>query len=132
MSSEIINHKKQEMKGCSTKVLFIESSELYKARWAIEIFFKELKQNLQFTNFFGYNENALKWQVWTGLLTHLLLRFIKHLSKWKHSFSGLFGILKSGLWLKIDLISTLQFYGIASYEKKEKENSNLLVLKGFG
>ena len=55
-------------------------SELYKARWTIESFFRELKQNLQLTNFYGYNEKAVKWQVWTGLLTHLILRFIKHIS----------------------------------------------------
>jgi len=91
-----------------------------------------LKQNLQFDIFFGYNENAVKWQVWTGLLTHLILRFIKHISNWKHSFSRLFGIIRSGLWLKLDLLSTLNFYGIATDQKEEQENINQLILKGFG
>jgi hypothetical protein len=39
---------------------------LYQARWAIELFFKEIKQTLQLRDFVGYNENAVKWQVWTG------------------------------------------------------------------
>jgi len=48
-------------------------AELYKARWSIELFFKELKQNCLIHDFVGYNENAVRWQVWTGLLVHLLL-----------------------------------------------------------
>ena len=52
-------------------------AELYRARWAIELFFKEIKQTLQLRDFVGTNEKAVKWQVWTGLLAHLLLRFLK-------------------------------------------------------
>jgi transposase len=66
-------------------------AELYRARWAIETFFKELKQTLQLADFVGYNEKAVKWQVWTGLLAHLLLRFLKHVAKWTLSFSRLVG-----------------------------------------
>lgn len=35
-------------------------AELYKARWAIEVFFKEIKQNLQFADLLGHNENAVR------------------------------------------------------------------------
>ena len=58
-------------------------AELYRARWGIETFFKELKQTCQIRDFIGYNENAVKWQVWTGLLVHMLLRYLRHISKWK-------------------------------------------------
>lgn len=34
-------------------------SELYKQRWMIEIFFKELKQHLKIKSFIGTNENAM-------------------------------------------------------------------------
>jgi len=64
-------------------------AELYRARWAIETFFKKLKQTLQLRDFVGYNEKAVKWQVWTRLLAHLLLRFHRHVSKWTLSFSRL-------------------------------------------
>ena len=50
--------------------------ELYRARWGNEVFFKELKQTLQLTDFMGYNENAVRWKIWTGLPAYLLLRFI--------------------------------------------------------
>ena len=29
------------------------------ARWRIEVFFKEIKQTLQLSDFMGYNENAV-------------------------------------------------------------------------
>ena len=38
---------------------------LYRARRAIESFFKEIKQTLQLRDFVGTNEKAVKWQVWT-------------------------------------------------------------------
>jgi hypothetical protein len=88
-------------------------AELYRARWAIETFFKELKQTLQLSDFVGYNEKAVKWQVWTGLLAHLLLRFLKHVAKWELSFSRLVGTVRAAIWMKIDLLAALRLYGIA-------------------
>ena len=88
-------------------------AELYKARWAVELFFKELKQTCQIHDFVGYNENAVKWQIWIGLLVHLLLRFMKHISKWGLSFSRLAGIVRSAIWVRRDLLEILAFYGIA-------------------
>jgi len=93
-------------------------AELYRARWAIEIFFKELKQTLQLADFVGYNEKAVKWQVWTGLLAHLLLRFLKHVSKWMLSFSRLVGTVKAAVWMKIDLLAALRLYGTAGGPKR--------------
>jgi hypothetical protein len=88
-------------------------AELYKARWAVELFFKELKQTCQIHDFVGYNENAVKWQIWIGLLVHLLLRFMKHLSKWGLSFSRLAGIVRSAIWVRRDLLEILASYGMA-------------------
>ena len=44
---------------------------IYKARWTVELFFKELKQTLQLQDFFGENQNAVEWQIWAAMLTHL-------------------------------------------------------------
>ena len=104
---------------------------LYKARWAIETFFKELKQTLQLRDFVGYNEKAVKWQVWTGLLTHLLLRFLKHVSKWGLSFSRLAGTVRSAVWMKIDLLGTLRIYGTAGGPKRPVIVEKQLYFQGF-
>jgi hypothetical protein len=87
--------------------------ELYRCRWQIEVFFKQLKQTLQLADFLGTSANAVRWQVWTALLVYLLLRYVAFLSDWAHSFSRLFAILRTGLWRKWDLLSLLRRYGTA-------------------
>ena len=111
-----------EIRGEMKEVAFLTNNlewsartiaELYRARWGIETFFRELKQTCQIHDFIGYGENAVKWQVWAGLIAHLLLRYIRHLAKWRHSFSRLSGVIRGGLWLKKRLLSLLELYGTA-------------------
>ena len=106
-------------------------SELYRARWVIESFFKELKQTLQLKDFVGYNENAVKWQVWVGLLAHLLLRFLKHVSEWGLSFSRLAGVVRSAVWMKIDLLDALRKDGTAGGPKRPVISGKQLYFQGF-
>jgi hypothetical protein len=47
---------------------------IYKDRWQIELFFKALKQNLKIKTFVGTSANAVKTQIWTALISMLLLR----------------------------------------------------------
>src|ERR1022692_1179710 len=88
-------------------------ADLYRCRWQIEVFFKQIKQTLQLADFLGHNANAVRWQVWTALLTYVLLRFCAWISKWGHSFTRLFTLARSALWLKLDLRSFLESYGTA-------------------
>ena len=46
---------------------------IYKDRWAVELFFKALKQNLKIKTFVGTSPNAVKIQVWSALIAILLL-----------------------------------------------------------
>jgi len=52
----------------------VEIGEIYKKRWAIELFFKWLKQNLKIRKFLGLSENAVRLQIWIALITYLLCR----------------------------------------------------------
>ncbi len=88
-------------------------ADLYRCRWSIEVFFKELKQTLQLADFLGHNASAVRWQVWTALLVYLLLRFCAFLSQWGHSFTRLFALIRSALWEKLELRSLLEVYGTA-------------------
>lgn len=88
-------------------------ADLYRCRWSIEVFFKELKQTLQLADFLGHNARAVRWQVWTALLVYLLLRFCAFLSQWSHSFTRLFTLLRAALWQRLDLRSLLDRYGTA-------------------
>ena len=87
--------------------------DLYKSRWGIETFFKELKQNLQPCDFLGYSANAIEWQLWMALLSYVLVRFLAHLSQWGHSFSRIFTTPRALLWARFDLMPLLESYGTA-------------------
>ena len=67
------------------------------------MFFKEIKQTLQLADFMGYNENAVRWQIWIARLVYLLLRFLAWRSKWKHSFTRLFTLIRGVVWKYLDL-----------------------------
>lgn len=88
-------------------------AELYKARWQVEVLFKELKQTLQLRDFLGENEKAVQWQIWAALLTHLVLRYLKHDSKSVCSYSRFVAFIRAITWLKADLDDVLRSYGIA-------------------
>jgi IS4 transposase len=87
--------------------------ELYRCRWRIEVFFKQIKQTLQLADFLGTSANAVRWQVWTALLVYLLLRYLAFLTQWAHSFSRLFAVVRTCLWRKWELLNLLGRYGTA-------------------
>ena len=88
--------------------------DLYRRRWDIEVFFKQVKQSLNLGSFLGHSANAVRWQVYTALLIYVLLRFQAHLSDWGHSFTRLFAVTRSALWERLDLMALLKSYGTAS------------------
>jgi hypothetical protein len=51
-----------------------EIADLYKRRWAIELFFRWVKQNLKIRHFLGTSENAVRIQIAVALIAYLLLR----------------------------------------------------------
>lgn len=88
-------------------------AELYRCRWQIEVFFKQMKQTLQLADFLGTSANAVRWQVWMALLVYLLLRYLAFVSNWAHSLNRLFAIVRTGVWRKWHLLSLLERYGTA-------------------
>ncbi len=104
---------------------------LYKCRWQIEVFFKQIKQTLQLADFLGHNANAVRWQVWTALLTYVLLRYFSYLSKWAHSFTRLFTILRAALWRKFDLLDLLARYGTAGGHFRHLARPDQAYFAGF-
>ena len=48
-------------------------ADLYKRRWAIELFFRWIKQTLRIRHFVGTSENAVRIQIAVALIAYLLL-----------------------------------------------------------
>jgi hypothetical protein len=58
-----------------------EIADLYKRRWAIELFFRWVKQTLKISHFFGTSENAVRIQIAVALVAFLLLRLAHDANK---------------------------------------------------
>jgi hypothetical protein len=80
---------------------------IYKDRWQIELFFKAIKQNLKIKTFVGTSANAVKTQIWTALISMLLLRYLQMSSKFGWSLSNLVALLRMNLFTHRDLMAWL-------------------------
>jgi hypothetical protein len=108
-------------------------ADLYKCRWQIEVFFKQIKQTLQLADFLGHNANAVKWQVWTALLVYVLLRYMAFVSRWAQSFIRVWSLVRAGLWQKLCLRDLLRDWcGTAGGPPRFRAAPEQAYLPGFG
>lgn len=130
-----------EVDGKEVEMVFLSNNlewsaesivELYRCRWQIEVFFKQIKQTLQLADFLGTSANAVRWQVWTALLVYLLLRYLAFVSQWTHSFSRLFTLLRAALWKKWDALDLLRRYGTAGGQFRYLAHPEQAYLPGMG
>ncbi len=129
-----------ELDGVEQEMVFLTNNltwsaqtiaELYRCRWEIEKFFRQIKQTLQLADFLGNSENAVTWQIWTALLLHVLLRFQAFLSSWPCAFTRLWAICRSMTWDKIDLLDLLRGYGTAGVPTRLRATAYLGYLPGL-
>lgn len=80
---------------------------VYKERWQIELFFKALKQNLKIKTFVGTSANAVKTQIWTALISMLLLRYLQLTARFNWSLANLVALLRMNLFTHRDLMAWL-------------------------
>lgn len=73
-------------------------ADIYKERWRIEIFFREIKQNLRIKSFVGNTENAVLIQIYTALTVYLLLAYQKFMSKIDMSVQQIFQLITLNLF----------------------------------
>jgi hypothetical protein len=78
-------------------------AELYKRRWSIESFFKEIKTHLKIKSFIGTSMNAVLIQIWTALITILLLKTLQKEANHQWHLSNLVSFIRLNLFVKIDL-----------------------------
>lgn len=82
-------------------------TQLYRARWEVELFFRWIKQHLHIKAFYGTSENAVKTQVWVALSVYVLV-----------------AIVKKQLALDLSLYKVLQILSVTIFEKSP-------ILEGF-
>lgn len=79
--------------------------QMYKKRWEIELFFKWIKQHLKIKKFWGYSENTVKTQVWSAVISYLVVAIIKKEKNITLSLYEILQILSTSLFDKIPLES---------------------------
>jgi transposase len=75
-------------------------AKIYKSRWAVELFFKWIKQHLRIKAFYGTSENAVKTQIWIAVSMYVLV-----------------AIVRKRLGLEASLYQTLQILSVTLFEK---------------
>ncbi|WP_188391633.1 transposase, partial [Compostibacillus humi] len=73
-------------------------SDIYRSRWAIELFFKWLKQHVEIKHFYGMSKTALQNHIYIALITYCLHVLIQLETKSKKSLLRISRWLKAALW----------------------------------
>lgn len=84
-------------------------AQRYKERWAIELFFKWIKQHLRIKKFLGRSENAVRIQILTALIGYLLVVLYKQ----RHA-------LTTSLWECLCVISATLFQRLENEELRRR------------
>ena len=128
-----INGVEKTMTFITNNKIWAPSSicDLYKCRWGVEVFFKQIKQTLQLADFLGHSQNAILWQVWMALLAYVLIRFVSYLGKWQGTFRRLFTLLRGVMFSRLDIFSIMISCGTARGSPRMIANPQQAYLPGF-
>lgn len=85
-----------------------EIADLYKRRWAIELFFRWVKQTLKIRHFLGTSENAVRIQVAVALIAYLILKLAKDAAKITYGLLAFARLARANLMHRRDLDKLLQ------------------------
>jgi hypothetical protein len=105
--------------------------DLYRCRWGIEAFFKQIKQTFKVCDFLGHSKQAIRWQLWSALLLYVLLRFIAFQSRWPHSFTRLFTLVRGVVWDRFGIFELADFYGTARHRYRMCSSPQQAYFPGF-
>ena len=87
-----------------------EIADLYKLRWAIELFFRWVKQTLRIKKFLGVSENAVRIQIAVALIAFLLLRMLTKMSQEKLTLLETTRLVRNNLMHRKDFTRLRQLH----------------------
>ena len=83
-------------------------ARLYKNRWEIEPFFKQLKQNFELRGFYSDSPEGIKTQIWVALIANLIFTVIHRQIKQAETFTAMVQMARSNLGSFIKFIEVLK------------------------
>jgi hypothetical protein len=85
-----------------------EIAGLYKRQWAIELFFRWVKQTLKIGHFFGTSENAVRTQIAVALIAFVLLRLAHDANRIVNSPLAFARLIRANLMHRRSIADLLQ------------------------
>ena len=86
-------------------------AEIYKKRWAVELFFRWIKMHLRIKAFYGTSQNAVKTQIWIAVSIYLLVAIVRKRLGIEASLYQLLQIFSVTLFEKTPILQALQREG---------------------
>ena len=114
-----------------TNNMDLEASEiafLYKKRWAVELFFKWMKQHLKIKSFWGTTLNAVKIQIYCAVIAYCLVALVGNKLKVDRTIYEILQILSFSLLDKTPIKEILTKY---DYNNVKELKNKQLIISGF-
>ncbi len=99
-------------------------TELYRKRWAIELFFKWIKQHLKVLQYLGASENAVKVQVCCAIIAYCLVAIVVKELKAERTLYEILQIFGKSL---LDKTTVRELLTKSDYKNIKEPNGNLLL-----
>jgi IS4 transposase len=100
-------------------------AEIYKSRWAVELFFKWIKQHLRIKAFYGTSENAVKTQIWIAVSIYVLVAIARKRLELDATLYQTLQVLSVTLFEKTPILQALQTFDLKA---TLLEDANQLIL----
>lgn len=90
---------------------------IYKQRWAIETFFRWLKQHFRLRGFFSTSPNGVRVQIWTALCAYLLVAIAKQRIRIPHTLWEILQIVSVSSLEQVPLPELLMNFGTSDHDR---------------
>jgi Transposase DDE domain/Domain of unknown function (DUF4372) len=108
-------------------------AKLYKNRWEIEPFFKQLKQNFELRAFYSDSSEGIKTQIWLAMIANLIFTVIHRQSKQAEAYTTIVQMARGNMSSYANFIDVVK-QKIWAWEKRNIEiiQLNLFPILGWG
>ena len=105
---DAVTKKRLKVLANNSTLTALTIAQIYKKRWAVEIFFRWIKMHLRIKAFYGTSENAVKTQIWIAVSIYVLVAIVRKRLRLENSYYQLLQILSLTLFEKTPILQSLQ------------------------
>ncbi len=98
-------------------------AKLYKNRWEIEPFFKQLKQNFELKGFYSDSKEGIKTQIWIAMIANLIFTVIHRQIKQAETFTAMVQMARANLG------SFIRFIDVLKQKKWRGQQKNIEIIQ---